>query len=187
MLSTLAPAAGRLLISEPFMTDPHFKRAVILLTEGSPSGAMGFVLNHAGEISLGDVIPDITYAEIPVFTGGPVAKDTLHFIHRCPDKIGGGIELCSGVFWGGDFETVKQLINNYQITQSEIRFFIGYSGWSEGQLERELKDDSWMVAAQFNIDILFTHQEDALWREIIVSMGKRYAHIANFPQNPMLN
>src|ERR1700712_4039680 len=102
MLSTIAAAAGRLLISEPFMMDPNFKRSVILLTEYSDGGAMGFILNHQSEYLLGDVLPELSYAEMPVFIGGPVANNTLHFVHCIPDKIDGGVEIGEGLYWGGD-------------------------------------------------------------------------------------
>ena len=72
MLSSISAAAGRLLISEPFMMDPNFKRSVILLTEYSEQGAVGFVLNHQSEYLLGDILPDISYSEMPVYIGGPV-------------------------------------------------------------------------------------------------------------------
>ncbi len=104
MLSPISAATGHLLISEPFMMDSNFKRSVIILTEYSADGAMGFILNHQGEYMLGDVLPDVSYSEMPVYEGGPVAKNTLHFIHRCPEKIEGGIEIAGGVFWGGDDE-----------------------------------------------------------------------------------
>src|SRR5258707_5961811 len=103
MLSTISAAVGRLLISEPFMMDPNFKRSVILLTEFSEAGAMGFVMNYPGEFLLGDILPDTAYSEFPLFKGGPVAENTLHFIHHRPDKIPGGIEIRPGLFWGGDF------------------------------------------------------------------------------------
>lgn len=187
MLNSISAAAGRLLISEPFMMDPNFKRSVILLTEYSEEGAMGFVLNHQGELLLGDVLPDVSYSEIPVYEGGPVAKNTLHFIHRCPDKIPGGIEIWDNIFWGGDYDVVKQLITNYQLNESEIKFFAGYSGWTQGQLDDELGEDTWIVANRFNSDLIFTSNEHNLWREIVISLGNRYAHIANFPENPSLN
>ena len=75
MLSTITAAAGRLLISEPFMMDPNFKRSVILLTEYTDEGAVGFILNHSGEFLLGDILPEVSYSEIPVYTGGPVATN----------------------------------------------------------------------------------------------------------------
>src|ERR1700752_2353083 len=120
MLSLIAPEAGRLLISEPFMLDPNFKRSVILLTEYGDEGSMGFVLNHESEYLLGDLMPEMQYSEMPVFIGGPVGNDTLHFIHCVPDKIGGGLEITEGVYWGGDFDAIKDLISNYQLKNDEI-------------------------------------------------------------------
>ena len=187
MLNSISAAAGRLLISEPFMMDPNFKRSVILLTEYSGIGAMGFVLNHQSEFLLGDILPDLAYTEIPVFIGGPVAGNTLHFIHRCPEKINGGVEIYDGIFWSGDFETVKTLLANYQLSENEIKFFAGYSGWVEGQLDTELTDDTWIVANKFDQEMVFTHDEQNLWREVVIGLGNRYAHIANFPENPALN
>ena len=126
MLSTLSPATGRMLISEPFMMDPNFKRSVILLTEYSEAGAMGFILNHQGDFLLGEILPDASYSELPVFVGGPVASNTLHFIHCCPEKIPGGVEIGEGLYWSGDFDTVKELlISYYGLKTNEIRFFTG--------------------------------------------------------------
>jgi putative transcriptional regulator len=187
MLSNIPPAVGRLLISEPFMSDPNFKRSVILLTEYHQDGSVGFVLNHQSDNLLGDLLPDVSYSEIPVYSGGPVAEDTLHFIHRCPEKIAGGLEIWSGIYWGGDFETVKGLINNYQLKTDEIKFFTGYSGWTAGQLEEELQEDTWIVTNKFNPDTIFAEAEHNLWKQVVISMGQRYAHIANFPENPTLN
>lgn len=187
MLSTIAPAAGRLLISEPFMADPNFKRSVIVLTEYSEGGAMGFVLNHQTEYMLGDILPDLSYSEIPVYAGGPVAANTLHYIHRVPQKIENGIEIASGIYWGGDFEQIKELITNYQLTEDEIKFFTGYSGWTPDQLDQELREDSWIVTDNFEVDNVFSNNEQNLWREVVIGLGQRYAHIANFPENPTLN
>lgn len=187
MLSTTAPAAGRLLISEPFMVDLNFKRSVILLTEYSEAGAMGFILNHASEFLLGDVLPDISYSDLPVFIGGPVAGNTLHFIHKCPNKIADGIEISEGLFWGGNFESVRELITTYQLNADEIRFFTGYSGWTAKQLDNEIKEDSWIVSDTLQSEIIFTDNEDNLWRDVVIGLGQRYAHIANFPENPALN
>jgi putative transcriptional regulator len=187
MLSTIAPASGRLLISEPFMMDPNFKRSVILLAEHSDEGTLGYVLNHLSEYKLSDVLTDVAYSEMPVYVGGPVANNTLHFIHRCPDKIEGGVEIWDGIYWGGSFEQVKELIAAYQLSEDEIRFFAGYSGWTAGQLDAEIVEDTWIVANKFNPELLFMHDEHNLWREVVISLGQRYAHIANFPENPALN
>jgi putative transcriptional regulator len=187
MLSAILPESGRLLISEPFMIDPNFKRSVILLTEHGSTGAMGFVLNHQSEYMLGDLLPDLPYSEMPVYVGGPVGEDTLHFIHCCPEKIEDGIEIANGVYWGGNFETVKGLVTNYQLNDSEIRFFTGYSGWTPGQLNDEIAEDTWIVTDKFTAQIIFSHDDQNIWRQVIISMGQRYAHIANFPENPEMN
>jgi putative transcriptional regulator len=187
MLSLIAPEAGRLLLSEPFMLDPNFKRSVIVLTEYGDEGAMGFVLNHESEYLLGDIVPEMQYSEMPVFIGGPVGNDTLHFIHCVPDKIDGGIELAEGVFWGGDFESIKDLMSNYQLSDKEIKFFVGYSGWTPGQLDAEIGDGAWIVTDKYDPRMLFNHEDQNLWKEVVKGLGQRYAHIANFPENPMMN
>lgn len=187
MLNSITAAAGRLLLSEPFMMDPNFKRSVILLTEYAEMGAMGFILNHQSDYLLGDVLPDVSYSEIPVFTGGPVAANTLHFIHRAPEKIEGGIEIAPEIYWGGDFELVKELVSSYQLDQTEIKFFMGYSGWTPEQLDEEIKENSWLVSDKFSADMLFNSNDQQMWKQVVISMGQRFAHIANFPENPQLN
>jgi len=187
MLSTVAAAAGRLLISEPFMMDPNFKRSVILLTEYAESGAVGFVLNHTSEYLLGDILPDTSYSEMPVYVGGPVGENTLHFIHCVPEKIEGGIEIAEGIYWGGDFDVVKELVSAYQLDETEIKFFTGYSGWTPKQLDEELTENVWIVTDKFDPESLFTNSDKNLWKQTVISLGQRYAHIANFPENPELN
>ncbi len=187
MISKVIPIKGSLLISEPFMMDPNFKRSVVLLTEHAAEGTVGYILNHKSEFILKDLIPDCWDADFQVYLGGPVAPDTLHFIHQSPDKIPGGQELGNGLFWGGDFESLKIQINNYNIKEDEIRFFIGYSGWSEDQLDDELSTNSWIVSNKYHIEMVFEENENYLWKEAIVNMGVKYAHISNFPEDPSLN
>lgn len=185
MLSTVKPDKGNLLISEPFMSDSNFKRTVILLTENNTDGTVGYVLNQKSNYLLKDVIADCWDSDKQIFVGGPVANDTLHFIHKVPNKIVGGVDLGNGIFWGGDFESLKIQINNYNIHDDEIKFFIGYSGWNPDQLNNELEDNSWIVSNKYNIDMVF--DENDIWKEAILNMGVKYAHIVNFPEDPALN
>jgi putative transcriptional regulator len=187
MLNKNTPRASSLLISEPFMLDPNFKRSVVLLTEHNEEGTVGYVLNQKSNLLLKDVISECENADFPVFIGGPVANDTLHFIHTCYDRMNSGIEITKNVYWGGNFETLKLLINNNQIEEKEVKFFIGYSGWSPGQLDDELVQNSWLVGNKYNPEVLFVADEENLWREVITDLGPKYAHIANFPENPQLN
>ena len=184
MLSTLAPAAGRLLISEPFLNDPNFVRSVVLLAEYSEVGAFGFTLSEESNLLLNDVLPDIFNSPIPVYIGGPVGLDTLHFIHRS-ELITDGIALGNGIFWGGNIETVRVLIGSGQLLTEEIRFYVGYSGWSAGQLEIEIEENTWIVSELNNSGMIF--DEGEIWKNAITSLGKEYAHMVNFPINPQLN
>ena len=186
MLSPIQPQNGNLLISEPFMLDPNFRRSVVLITETGEEGTIGFILNQKSDFSIKDLLPECG-SEFPVFIGGPVAHDTLHFIHSCYDKLNSGVEIAEGIYWGGNFETLRILLDLGQIHSNEIKFFAGYSGWGEGQLDSELKQNSWLVADKFHPDVIFVEDEENLWREAVIGLGPKYAHIVNFPENPQWN
>jgi len=181
------PGPGILLIAEPFLKDPNFSRTVVFLCDHQDEGSFGFVINRVFGHTLNELMNDLDELKLPVFYGGPVQMDTIHFLHQYPDKIPAGIEIAHGIYWGGDFEVVKELVSNYQLTEDEIKFFTGYSGWTAGQLEQELRENTWIVTDKFSTDTLFKHNEQNLWKDVVRGMGNRYAHIANFPENPELN
>ncbi len=187
MLNQISPQTGSLLISEPFMADPNFKRSVVLLTEHTEEGTVGYVLNQRSDFYLKDLVSDFEAENYPVYVGGPVANDTLHFIHRCYDKMNSGTEIANGIYWGGNFETLKLLINTNQVNEKEVIFFVGYSGWDMGQLDREMEQNSWLVTNNYNQDLLFADEEENLWKDIVIGLGPKYAHIVNFPENPLWN
>jgi len=187
MLNNIKPKTGRLLISEPFMSDPNFKRSVVLLTEHGEEGSVGYILNQVGNLILNDVIPDLWEARHPIYFGGPVAADTLHFIHRCYDKLQSGEEIGNGIYWGGNFETLKILLNTNAISSDEIKFFMGYSGWDTNQLSREIEQNAWMVGDVFDVNSIFGSDDEQLWRDVVVNLGPKYAHVSNFPIDPSLN
>jgi putative transcriptional regulator len=177
---------GSLLIAKPFLGDPNFERGVILLCSNNEQGSFGFVLNQVTELLLGDVLEETIYQDIHLHLGGPVEKNTLHFIHRRPDLISGGEEIMDGVFWGGNFDQVRTLLNINSLDVNDVRFFIGYSGWGEGQLDLELEEDSWIVS-RASAEFLFTTLPGNFWREILKNMGGEYRSIANYPTDPRLN
>jgi putative transcriptional regulator len=183
-MDTLAP--GILLIADPFLKDPNFARTVILLCEHQEEGSFGFVVNKQFDQKLDDLISNIFVPNIPVFLGGPVQMDTIHFIHQMPDLIEGGFEVFPGIYWGGDFDVVVNLVNSQQLDLQKIKFFVGYSGWSSGQLEGEMNEKSWILSS-VNTPILFLENEQEIWRQALRKMGNNFAMMANFPIDPTLN
>ncbi|MEO6220326.1 MAG: YqgE/AlgH family protein, partial [Ginsengibacter sp.] len=102
----ILPAKGTLLIANPFLKDPNFMRTVIFLCEHKEEGSFGFVINKLFPSTLGEIIPELEEFKIPLYFGGPVQKDTIHFLHQYPDIISGGEEVFDGVYWGGNFESL---------------------------------------------------------------------------------
>ena len=180
------PEKGKILISEPFLNDPNFKRTIILITEHGEEGSVGFILNKPTEIKLNDALENYAVFDSTVYYGGPVQLDTLQFIHKAGDIIEGSIEIVPGLYWGGSFESLREKIESGILKPDDFRFFIGYSGWGEGQLMEEIGINSWIVA-DTKIDDIFSAEPDNLWRDILKGMGKKFAILASFPENPSVN
>jgi putative transcriptional regulator len=139
---------GRVLISEPFLNDTYFKRSVVLLTEHSDEGSVGFVLNKPVDLSVTEVINDFPDIDTEVSIGGPVNTNTIHYIHTLGDTIPNSVKILDNLYWGGDFEVIKDMISTGLIKGSEIRFFLGYAGWSPKQLENELSENAWLISGK---------------------------------------
>jgi putative transcriptional regulator len=180
------PAAGVLLIADPFLKDPNFMRTVVFITEHHDEGTIGFVINRQFENTLDELIPEIEGHKIPVYYGGPVQKNTIHFLHRYPNEIPGGIEIMNGVYWGGEFENVIQLINSGTIDPDKIRFYIGYSGWSKGQLENEMTEKTWLTVNATR-SLIFHNNAAEIWKDSLKHLGGDYEIMINFPIDPQLN
>ncbi|MFH1004458.1 MAG: YqgE/AlgH family protein [Bacteroidota bacterium] len=181
-----SPEQGKLLLSEPFMYDPFFKRTVILLTMHNIKGTIGFIINRPLKMKLGQIIKELSECELPVYFGGPIQNKSLFYIHTLGNVIPDSIPVFNGLFWSGNFETIKDLIKENKITENEICFFIGYSGWFSNQLEDEIKQNSWIVAPA-STNVIFGKEREKLWQDVLKSMGNDYSILANFPENPQLN
>jgi len=180
------PGSGILLISDPFLKDPNFMRTVVFLCEHQEQGSFGFVLNRKYENTIDELIPELEGHKISLFYGGPVQMDTIHFLHQYPDEIPGGQEVMKGIFWGGDFDKVIEMIKNKEINENKIRFFIGYSGWSDGQLQNELTEKSWLTVKATR-KIVFHHNYKEIWKDSLKQLGGEYEIMINFPIDPQLN
>ncbi len=180
------PGAGQILIANPFLRDPHFFRSVVLLCEYQEEGSFGFIFNKLFTQTLDELMPDATMKKLPVYFGGPVQLDTVHFLHTVPDLIEGGFKILPDIYWGGDFERAVELLNMGMIDTGQIKMFIGYSGWDKGQLDGELKENSWIVS-KANRGLVFDEPDKNIWPQSLREMGNGYTSLANYPPDPSLN
>lgn len=182
----IKPEKGKLLVSEPFLPDPNFERTIILLCENNEEGSFGFVLNKPSLANVSDVMDDIKDYNSAAMVGGPVQQDTLHYLHR-QRGVDDAVEILDGVYWGGSFERILFLLETKQLPHKDIRFFLGYSGWSPGQLEEELKQDSWIVSDQASEELIFDTEPEGMWKKTLKVMGGRFSVYSNYPKDPRLN
>lgn len=173
--------SGQLLLAEPFMIDPNFRRSAVLLCEHDDEGTLGLILNKLTGMNLNDVLMDMPPFEAPVYFGGPVHTDSLHFIHDMGDLLEGSLPVAKGVWWGGDFENLKFLITSGLLEPRRIRFFIGCAGWSGGQLDEEMDIGSWVVSPM-DANYAFNSSPEELWSQAMFNKGNRFEVIAEIPE-----
>ena len=182
-----SPEAGDLLISEPFLQDENFVRSVVLLCEHNKEGSFGLVINKPSILKLSELIEELAFLEKEVFVGGPVEQNTLHFIYLGDKQLEGSISLGKNLWWGGDFEILVSKLKTGLLDPDSIRFFLGYSGWGEGQLKDELDGKTWIICRS-EIDLhTFEYTPEELWRNLLKNMGGEFMVIANYPLDPRLN
>jgi putative transcriptional regulator len=172
-----------LLLAHPGLVDPNFRRTVVLLSAHSNDGAMGVIINRplgktladiSGEFALGDL------ASVPVYCGGPVSEKQLIL----SAWEGSADETVFKLYFGLDPEKAAELKRNNESV--ELRAFLGYSGWEQGQLEGELQERAWVVS---NVQGDLRHAEKgvALWREIIGKVSPEMRLLAEAPDDPQVN
>ena len=180
------PEKGKILISEPFLPDSFFNRSIVYLTEHNAKGSVGFILNKKLEIKLCDAVTGFEGWEEYMNMGGPVSPDTLHYLHNLGHIVPGSIKVESNIYWGGDIDSIRNLIKTGTVESGQIRFFLGYSGWSAGQLERELKENSWVTAKVAPEAIMQSRGSDS-WKLVLRSLKNKYKIWADFPDSPDMN
>ena len=178
---------GHLLIAEPsIIGDLSFNRSVILLADHNAEGSVGFILNKPLKYTINDLLPEIE-SDFKIYNGGPVEQDNLYFIHNVPNLIPDSIEISDGIFWGGDFDLTKDLINTGILKKKNIRFFLGYTGWDSEQLETEMQASSWILTNNVYENKILSKASTHFWKEKIVELGGEYLIWSNAPENPILN
>jgi len=178
---------GRLLVADPYLEDPNFKRSVILLTGHThEEGTIGFILNKPLRMDVENLLSDFPEFDSKLYYGGPVSTETIHFIHTAGKILDESQSLGGGLYWGGNYEQLKFLISNGLIRNKDIRFYVGYSGWSPGQLQEEMTVGSWMVAEN-DLNYIFNTRSKHLWKNVLSNKGDHYAVIAEMPDEFILN
>jgi len=177
---------GNILLAEPFMSDMNFERSVILVCEHSEDTSFGFIMNYVSDHQIGSVIVDLAEIDIPLYIGGPVEQNTLHYIHRAGDNVPGSIKIKDELYWSGDFDFIKEGLINKTLNPKDFKFFVGYSGWGKDQLAIEFKKNTWL-SFELDMGILFDCPANEMWKEILKRQGGKYREMANYPKDPRLN
>lgn len=181
-----APAKGRLLVSEPYLPDPYFRRTVVLLCEHNEEGSFGFVLNRHMDMEVHDLMENMPHVVSKLGIGGPVQSGNLYYLHTLGPHLTGSVEVVDGVYMGGDYEQLRSLLATDPRLARHVRFFVGYAGWAGSQLEKELEQRSWLISPADRRRIMGMLHGD-LWADTLRAMGREYAPLANFPEDPAMN
>ena len=178
---------GKLLVASPAIVDPNFHRSVVLLADHDEDGAMGVVLNHTAETTLGEAVPELAWLErddAEVHVGGPVAPNAVVVLAELeqPDVSALLIEADLGFVSADAVEH-----DGLEGAVRRARIFAGHAGWGPGQLEDELEEESWIVVDADREDVFCEHADD-LWGDVLRRQDdRRYALLATLPPDPSLN
>ena len=183
----MVPAKGTILIAEPFLRDIYFQRSVALLVNHGEQGSMGFVLNHKLLFCVNDFFDELkNVPKIPVYLGGPVAANRLFFIHSIESLIKNSEQITDNLYFDGDFEGLMYHLQTGKLLNDKVKFFIGYSGWTENQLDREINENSWLVGKASDEKMMLA-EDESFWTECVKNMGEEYLTWLNYPKDPTLN
>lgn len=178
--ATKESLAGSLLVAHPVLRDPNFRRAVVLMSVHNAEGAMGVVLNRPLGRRLGELTGEFALgalAGVPLYAGGPVQNEQLLLVAWQPQTEG------FRVHFGVEPDRAAQLVTE---EGTQLRGFLGYSGWSAGQLEQELKLNTWIVT-EVPAGLLERPPDDKLWRGVLASLGDEWRLMAGEPDDTTLN
>lgn len=183
------PHMGSLLISEPLMDDKYFSRsAILVLDEPDDGGHFGLILNKPTEMTLKDLMPDWEEgSKVPIYCGGPVDLQRMFLLHTLGEKLGSTAEVLPGIYVGAELDKIIDYIEEGGEVEGRIRFFLGYCGWSPGQLKAEINGKTWAVNALPQCDNLLKGSGVQYWNREVKDMGEEYRGWLMVPVDPSLN
>ncbi len=177
---------GNLLIAEPFLQDSNFARTVLYIVQHDEQGSCALVINKINnDISIQDVVEGLEGYDFPVWVGGPMEHDKIFVLHTVPELIGGQ-PVNNGLCFGADFNKLIEGIILGQITQKDVKFILGYSGWDVNQLQEELDETAWFLS-KANAPLVITAKENNIYQDALATLGEPYRKLASFTTNPQLN
>ena len=177
---------GNILIAHPLLQDGFFNRSVVYLTNHNSIESLGFVLNFKTQYKLRDVKPEIKNGNFPIYEGGPVAKDQLFYLHKLGHNLSDSVKIKDDIYFGGNFSELMHMIEHGKVKTYDIRFFAGYSGWGDGQLENEIKHDHWLINKNVESSFFGNEPED-LWGLQLSEIKNTYGIFADFGDTPSVN
>ena len=180
---------GSLLIANPVLPDPNFSRTVILLCNHNDQGSFGLVINRSTQLKAPDLFSSIDILKsynAKIYIGGPVSQSMVFYLYRSSRNVIDLDEICSGVYLGSNLETLESLYLDIENPEENIRFYLGYSGWSDGQLDGEMEQNSWLVQ-DANEQFVFLDSENLIWPKAVNSLGEKYQYLTKAPVNPQWN
>ena len=178
---------GNMLIAKPSaFGDQNFHRSVVIIASTKESEILGFIVNKPLVYSINELMPEIK-GDFKLYFGGPVEQDNLFVIHNAGHLIPNSIKIDNNLFWGGDLEKLVSLVNEGILTKNNIRFFLGYSGWSNEQLKAEINSNAWVLTENQFKDKIFSLDSEALWKNQMIALGGEYILWSNTPENPFQN
>lgn len=178
------PDTGKILISEPLLNDAYFSRSVVYLIDDHESTFMGLILNNPSDVFLNELVEGFEHVDFRLYIGGPVEPDVLFYIHTC-GSITDAELISDGIYFGGDLDEIREMSKQGIINKTNIRFFIGSSGWGPDQLNEEISFNSWLVT-ECNREFLFSDTKE-MWSESLHFVEERYKVWRNFPVDPDMN
>ena len=146
---------GAILQATPLLNGSEFESAHVYLAEYNSSGAVGFIFNQPYRRNLNELAEFSKSRSFPLYKGGPVGDGSLYFLHNRPDIVGGGTPVADGIYLAGDFKKAVSAINSLVLLKNNIKLFIGYCGWDEGELETEIEEGSWLVKVKTPAQSIF--------------------------------
>ena len=174
---------GHLLLDGGKLRGSYFHRSVVLVCEHTSEGAFGVVINRPSELRLRDVVEGelpTRFEEGVVYSGGPVEPSSLSFLCSSLPEVSDSV--VEGVVFRHDFGDLFELPQSASVNL-EVRFFAGYAGWSPGQLDEELRRESWLVHPATR-DLVFSVPSERLWRQVLIEIGGWQARLlADSPED----